>query len=473
MALKKLNRQSVVTKERPIRVLQFGEGNFLRAFADWMIDILNEKTEFNGDIQVIQPRAHSAQKGKLVNEQDGLYHVVIKGIRQGKPVKETRLITCLREVINAYEDQTTFFQTATNPTLRFVISNTTEAGICFKDEGYDNNHVAETFPGKLTQWLYQRYNFFQGDPSKGLILLPCELLERNGDALKDTILQYIAHWNLPDSFRQWLLNENTFCNSLVDRIVPGFPQDSIAEIETETGYDDKLVVMAEPFYVWVIEANQKLKDELPAQAAGLNVKLVNDLVSYRTQKVRILNGAHTVMVPVAYLRGMRTVGEVMQDQAMCSFVESVIQDEIIPSLHLPDEDLQQFASDVKDRFANPFIRHELASIALNSISKFKVRVVPSILEYHQRQHQLPKKLVHAFGALICFYRGSWNGESLPLNDDPAAIKFFAEQWKTNDPTSIANATLKRADLWGQDLSEIPGLTSQLAQEIEFLLKRSQ
>lgn len=472
MALKKLNRKSVDTKNRPIRVLQFGEGNFLRAFADWMIDVLNEKTDFNGDVQAVQPRAHSAHKGKLVNDQDGLYHIVVKGIRQGKSIKETRLITCLREVINAYEDHVRFFEAAKNPDLQFVISNTTEAGICFKDEPYDTNQVAETFPGKLTQWLYHRFTFFNGDPSKGLIHLPCELLEKNGESLKQTIMQYIHHWQLSTEFHDWILKHNTFCNTLVDRIVPGFPQDSISEIETETGFEDKLVVMAEPFYVWVIEGDEKVKKALPAAAAGLNVKFVNDLASYRTQKVRILNGAHTVMVPVAYLRGIRTVKEVMEDPTLSAFVDVAIQEEIIPSLHLPDEDLHQFASDVKDRFANPFIRHELASIALNSVSKFKVRVLPSILDYHARQHKLPSKLIHAFAALICFYRGTWKEEILPVNDNVQVVQFFASLWESGDAMMIAKRTLASVELWDQDLSEIPGLIPQLAKEIEFITKNT-
>jgi len=470
MTLKKLDRQSVETKTRPIKVLQFGEGNFLRGFADWMIDVLNEKTDFNGDVQVVQPRAHSAHKGKLVNEQDGLYHVVTKGIRQGKPVHEIRLITCLREVINAYEDQSKFFLAAENPHLEFIISNTTEAGICFKDESYNTQHVAETFPGKLTQWLYHRYQFFNGDSSKGMILLPCELLEKNGSTLQDTITQYIQHWNLPNDFLHWIQKHNTFCNTLVDRIVPGFPQDSISEIEQQTGFDDKLVVMAEPFYVWVIEADESVRKSFPAIAAGLNVKFVTDLVSYRTQKVRILNGAHTVMVPVAYLKGLRTVKDVMQDPAMSAYVESVIKDEIIPSLHLPDEDLEQFARDVKDRFSNPFIRHELASIALNSISKFKVRVLPSLLEYSRRHNHLPEKLVHAFAALICFYKGTWRGEALPVNDNPESVAFFAALWISNDAAFVVDEVLSATNLWDYDLSTIPGLSSQLLKEVDSVLK---
>jgi tagaturonate reductase len=470
MSLKKLNRQTVSTIERPIKVLQFGEGNFLRAFADWMIDILNEKTDFDGNVQVIQPRAHSAHKGKLVNDQNGLYHVVIKGIRHGKPVQDTRLITSVTEVINAYEDPGKFLRTAENPALQFIISNTTEAGICFKDEEYDANNVAETFPGKLTAWLFHRYEFFKGDISKGLVLLPCELLEKNGDSLKETVVQYVLHWKLPNDFLHWVLQHNTFCNTLVDRIVPGFPKDSIAEVERETGFDDKLVVMAEPFYIWVIEADEKVERLLPTHAASLNVKFVNNLASYRTQKVRILNGAHTVMVPVAFLRGMRTVKEVMDDPDMASFMDEVIQQEIIPSLHLPDEDLQQFASDVKDRFSNPFIRHELASIALNSLSKFKVRVLPSILEYHQSKKKLPERLVHAMAALVCFYRGTWRGTVIPISDSPEVVRFFEELWENADPSSIAKRTLKNIDLWGKDLSGIPDLTNQLAKGIESLLK---
>lgn len=467
--LKELNRKTVDAKKHPVRVLQFGEGNFLRAFADWIIDIMNEKSGFDGNIQIVQPRAHSAHKGEIVNSQDGLFHVVVRGVKNGKNVQETRLITCVNGVINAYGDYDAYLQEAENETLQFVISNTTEAGIIFNAADQTIDRVPETFPGKLTALLHHRFQHFKGAADKGLIMIPCELIERNGEILRETILQYCGQWNLSETFRQWVVQHNIFCNTLVDRIVPGFPADSISEVEKETGYHDKLVVMAEPFYVWVIEGPETVRKKFPAEAAGLNVKFVNDLTPYRTQKVRILNGAHTAMVPVAYLKGLRTVKEAMDDQETSRFIQDTIEKEIIPGLNLPDEDLQQFAKDVLDRFRNPYIRHELQSIALNSTSKFKVRVLPSLLAYAEKHRTLPKNIVQSFAALIRFYKGDWRGEKLPVNDNPEMIAFFSKVWESQDPKIVSRQVLSNVNIWGSDLNSVEGLTESVSEALTSLL----
>src|SRR6187551_3274411 len=371
--LKKLNRETASGDNvRPVKVLQFGEGNFLRAFADWIIDTLNEKTDFNGAVQVVQPIKNGM--GKLVNDQDGLYHVVLNGIQNGKSFQQTRLISSVVDVVNPFENLPQYLQCAKNPHLKFIISNTTEAGIIFNANDTNPKSLPETFPGKLTMLLHYRYEFYNGASDKGLILLPCELIEKNGENLKNAILQYIKHWKLSDGFKTWIEQHNIFCNTLVDRIVPGFPKDTIQEIHQATGYEDNLVVMAEPFHLWVIEAPDSVKQAFPTEQAGLQVKFVSDLTPYRTRKVRILNGAHTALVPVAYLRGLRTVREAVEDKYAGDFVRKAIFGEIIPTLDLSKEELTQFANDVMERFQNPYIRHELMSIALNSISKFKVRV---------------------------------------------------------------------------------------------------
>jgi tagaturonate reductase len=454
--LKKLNRETVfVQPVRPIKVLQFGEGNFLRAFADWIIDILNERTDFNGVVQVIQPIANGM--GDLVNVQNGLYHVVLNGIQNGKPVQETRLINSVVGVINPFNQFQQYLQTAENPDLKFVISNTTEAGIIFNENDKDATILPETFPGKLTIFLYHRYLHFAGSSDNGLIFLPCELIEKNGTQLKHAILQYISHWNLPVGFKNWVEQHNTFCNTLVDRIVPGFPKDTIPEIEKAVGYEDKLVVMAEPFHLWVIEGPDSVRQVFPAERAGLNVKFVNDLTPYRTRKVRILNGAHTALVPVAYLHGLRTVRESIDDPFIGDFIRKTILEEIIPTLDLPAAELQQFAADVVERFQNPYIRHELMSIALNSISKFKVRVLPSLLQYIEIKKQLPVRLIFSLSALIRFYKGDWRGEKIALQDTPEILDFFAAIWKSNNLEMIVNASLSNESLWGQNLLKITGL----------------
>lgn len=447
----------------PVKILQFGEGNFLRAFVDWIVDIMNEKTDFYGAIDIVQPisRGMTAQ----LREQDGLYHVVLNGLQQGRTVSETRLITCVADAFSPYDDFERFLARARNPDLRFILSNTTEAGITFNAADADPHVLADSFPGKVTQLLYHRFETFQGEAEKGLILIPCELIEKNGDKLRETVLQYADHWQLPATFKQWIQTANTFCNSLVDRIVPGFPKDTIHDIQQAVGYTDNLVVTAEPFHLWVIEAPVSVQQAFPADQAGLHVKFVQDLTPYRTRKVRILNGAHTALVPVAYLRGLRTVRDAVEDNYTGAFLREAIYEEIIPTLDLPASELEQFAADVMERFQNPFIRHELSSIALNSISKYKVRVLPSVLEYYTRLGTLPEKLLHALAALILFYKGTYQDEALPVNDTPDILEFFARVWKTGDADYAVRETLANKTFWDHDLTLVPGLLARVTHYI--------
>lgn len=464
MSLKPLTRQNAdAPLTAPVRVLQFGEGNFLRAFTDWVIDILNEKAGFNGAIQIIQPLPQGM--GKLINEQEGLYHVVLNGIQNGKSFREIRMIKSVKGVINPFEHPEQYYLQAENPDLKFIVSNTTEAGIVFSENDVDYKKLPETFPGKVTALLLHRFNHFKGAPDKGLILMPCELIDKNGHALRHCILQYIEHWSLPLAFRSWIENHNIFCNTLVDRIVPGYPKDNIDDIQKEIGYADKLVVMAEPFHLWVIEGPSAVADAFPTGKTNLQVRFVEDLTPYRTRKVRILNGAHTAMVPVAYLKGLRTVQESVESPETGSYIRNLIFNEIIPTLDLPKEELETFANDVLERFQNPFIRHELISIALNSISKYKVRVLPSVLEYYERRKELPARLVHALAKLILFYKGEYNGSTIPLNDSPEIIAFFSQTWQSQSADRVIELTLKNTDFWGQDLSRIPGLKEELIRVI--------
>jgi tagaturonate reductase len=463
--LKKLNRDTAsLPQYRPIKVLQFGGGNFLRAFTDWMIDLLNEQTDFNGAVQIVQSTASG--KGDLINEQQGLYHLVINGIKNSEPFRETRLITCVNGSVNAVEEYDTYLLNAENPNLKFIISNTTEAGIIFSSCDVSYSTAPKTFPGKLTALLFKRFTHFKGADDKGLIILPCELIEKNGEVLRNTIHQYIKHWNLPIAFTDWINNDNIFCNTLVDRIVPGFPKDKIGEIQLETGYEDNLVVMAEPFHLFVIEAPEVVSKLFPADKIGLNVKFVSDLAPYRVSKVRILNGAHTVMVPVAYLKGFRTVRESIEDKVIGEFVRRVIDNEIIPTLDLPHEELQRFTSDVLERFQNPFIRHELMSIALNSISKFRVRVLPTILKYVELKRQPPERLIFSLAALIRFYKGECRGETIVLNDTPEVLDFFKNVWSTDNIEYVTHETLSNKKFWEIDLAAISGLENKVKEFLE-------
>lgn len=467
--MKTLNRTNAnISTTRPVKIIQFGTGNFLRGFVDWAIDILNEKTDFNGDIQIVQP--HGKTPADALNAQEGLFHVITRGFQSGQVVEEERLITSVRAAINPFLEYSKFLELADNPDLRFMISNTTEAGIYFDPDDSHENEAPASFPGKLTALLFRRFSSFQGDPSKGLIHLPCELIEQNGQKLKETILQYSDLWQLGLEFKNWINQHHTFCNTLVDRIVPGFPQENSHEIEEKIGYTDALMVMTEPFHLWVIEAEASLEKEFPINKLGLDIHFAEDLAPYRTRKVRILNGAHTAIVPLAYLHGLRTVREAVEDPKIGNFLSEAIYKEIIPTLDLSQEELEQFARDVMDRFKNPFIRHQLKDIALNSVSKFQVRVLPSLLEYHRRKSELPENLILSFAALLVFYKGTYKGEQLPVRDTEEVMNFFSKVWKNTATDALVQEVLANTALWHQDLNKIEGLADKLNEKVTKLLE---
>jgi len=466
--MKPLNRTTVANlPKRPIRVVQFGEGNFLRAFVDWMIDVLNEKSDFNGDVAIVQPIPKGM--GKPINQQDGLYHVLLEGIQNGKTVQDARMISCVRRVIEPYEEYQIFLKLAENPQLEFIVSNTTEAGITFEEEAFLPKEPATTFPGKLTAFLWHRYQFFNENPPQGLVVLPCELIDKNGSKLRECILNYAAHWKLSDGFVAWVQIGVVFCDTLVDRIVPGFPKATIDSIQENIGYQDQLVVKAEPFHLWVIKGPKEIEEKFPFKKAGLNVILTDDLEAYRTRKVRILNGAHTAMVPYGYLHGLEQVREVVEDKTAGNFIRDIIFQEIIPTLDLPKSELETYASEVLERFQNPFVKHLLLDISLNSIAKFKVRVLPSILEYQKRFGQPPSGLMKAFAHLLVFYKGEQDGEKIPLRDDAALISLVQNAWKMEDLEETLLHLLSNEKLFGLDLSIFPELKKALFMEIRNMI----
>ncbi len=453
-------------KQYPEKVLQFGEGNFMRAFVDWQIHKMNQQTDFNGGVVVVQPLANGLSE--MLNEQNGLYTLYLQGIKDGEALKEHEVINCITRTLNPYTQHAEYLQLAENPELRFVVSNTTEAGIAFEAGDKLSDAPQSSFPGKLTALLHRRYEFFKGDSSKGFILIPCELIDRNGDELKKIVLKYAELWNLGEGFVNWLNEANTFCCSLVDRIVPGYPRDSIAEITAELGYEDKLVVVGEQFHLWVIEGPEWIKNEFPAHLAGLNVLVVDDMAPYRTRKVRILNGAHTALTPVAYLYGIDTVAEAIEHEEVGPFVKSLIYEEIIPTLDLPVEELNSFADAVLERFLNPYVQHYLMSISLNSVSKFKTRDLPSLLQYVESKGQLPEKLVFSLSALLSFYSGRRGAEVIQLADDADILEWFASLWKSCDGSEaslrvLTAEVLGATNRWGCNLNEVAGLTDKVAQ----------
>jgi tagaturonate reductase len=464
-----LNRHLKSRQELPIRILQFGEGNFLRAFVDWMIQQMNEKAGFGAGVAVVQP----IDRGwvDVLNQQDGLYTVLLTGSEDGKAVQEVSLVDCIQKGINPYTDFEAFLAVAREPHLRFVISNTTEAGIAFGEGDRFEDAPPSSFPAKLTRILYERFQVYQGAPEKGLVIIPCELIDRNGDHLRRIVRQYVDRWGLSAAFRTWVEDYCIFCNTLVDRIVPGFPKDRIEEVTAELGYEDKLVTEGERFHLWVIEGPAGLAQEFPAERAGLNVLFTDDMEPYRTRKVRILNGAHTSMVPLGYLMGLRTVRDSVEDEALGPWISELVYQEIIPTLDLPREELASFAGDVLDRFRNPYIRHQLIDIALNSVSKFKTRVLPSLLEYVEREGRLPERMVLAFAALIRFYRGvDLQGEAIALQDDDEVLHFFQDLWAraSGDLSYLVEKVLARADYWGRDLNGVTGLKERLVEPLRVM-----
>ena len=458
--MKRLNREAAgIRSNLPIKVIQFGEGNFLRAFVNYLIDKLNKETEFNAGVAVVQPI--DAGWVDMLNEQDGLYNLFMRGVKGSKEIQEKRIISCIERSVNPYKGYSAYLDLATEEELQFLISNTTEAGIAFDDTDELEKVPHNSFPAKVTALLWKRYQHFNGDPDKGLTVIPCELINHNADSLKKIILQYVDLWKLNNDFRNWIEKNNTFHNTLVDRIVPGYPRAEIEEYQSQLEFEDKLIVTAEVFLLWVIEGGEALKAQLPFDKIDENVLIVDDIQPYRTRKVRILNGAHTTMVPFGILSGKETVKETVDDEFTGKFVKKAIFEEINPTLDLAEEELSTFASEVLDRFRNPFIKHQLASIALNSISKFKVRVLPSLLEFQERKSALPVRLTFAFACLIRFYKGEWKGETLPVQDDQQIIDYFSKIWQLEDLDSLAENVLKKEEYWGQDLTAVPGLKDQV------------
>lgn len=425
--------------KRTERIIQFGEGGFLRAFVDWIVQLTDEKTDFDASVVAVQP----IEKGMcdMLEKQNCVYTLIMRGLKDGVPTVDKKVIDCISRTVQPYRDFDEYLKLAENSDFRFVVSNTTESGIAFNDSDRPDNAPNITFPAKVTMLLKKRFDL----GLNGFIFLPCELIEKNGQTLKKYVLEYAKLWNLGTDFEKWVGNKNIFCNTLVDRIVTGYPRDE----KIDLGYEDNMLDTSEIFHLWVIEAKddeQKiLKNEFPFEKAELNIIVTDNLDRYRTRKVRILNGAHTSMIPYALLSKIETVGECMKDEKMSRFVKECVFDEIIPTLDLPTDELIDYANNVFERFSNPYIKHMCSSIALNSVSKFKVRVLPSILEYIKRKGEMPKRLLFSFARLIEFYK-----TDMP-NDDKDVMKFMKE--------SDAKTILSNEKLWGEDLS-------YLASEIE-------
>lgn len=457
--MKNLNRKNLgLEKLQPIKVIQFGEGNFLRAFIDHAFQELNETVDFNAGIAVVQPIENGMVN--MLNDQDGLYTLFMKGLSKGQEVQEKKLITNLVSGINPYTNFNDYLALAKEEELQFIISNTTESGIAYVSTDTPVMQPPSSYPAKLTVLLHERFKHFNGDKAKGLAIIPCELINYNADTLKEIILKYTNDWNLGADFAAWINESNTFHNTLVDRIVPGYPRAEIDQYNKQLDYTDNLIVSAETFFLWVIEGGEDLKAKLPFHKTNLDVKIVADMQPYRTRKVRILNGAHTAMVPFSVMYGNETVKETVDGDFTGAFINKAIFDEINETIDMDKKELDLFAEDILDRFRNPFIKHNLSSIALNSISKFKVRVLPSILGYITKFGKVPANLTFSFACLIRFYEGTWNGTALPVDDSKEITDAFKVIW-ANDTAKAVEQTLQNTEFWDEDLTAVKGLSEAL------------
>lgn len=468
-----LTKKKTNKKERPVKILQFGEGNFLRGFVDYMIDIANDKGEFNGDIIIVKPRNH----GNLdqFKAQESQYTVSLRGLINGKATITNKIITSVTDTISAYKDYEKFISFAHLDSLRYITSNTTEAGIVYDETDKFEMSPPNSFPAKVAQFLYKRYKYFNGSVEKGLIILPVELIDENGLRLKECIIKHSLRWNLEDGFRIWLDDACIFCSTLVDRIITGYPKNEAEKLWSEWGYKDELIVAGEPYALWIIETPKDISSEFQLSKAGLPVIYTNDLKPYKQRKVRILNGSHTSFVLASFLAGNDIVLDSMNDKTIFNFIQKTIFDEVIPTLSLPKKELQDFALEVFERFKNPYVKHELLSIALNSVSKWRTRCLPSLIAYFELKKELPKHLTFSLAALMAFYKGKEirngalighrNGVEYNIKDDFEVLKFFSENYD-NSSIEFSQNFLRKIKFFGQDLSKIDGLVEAIAHYLD-------
>ena len=462
--LKNAGYNGYILENAPEKVMQFGEGNFLRAFVDDFIDIANEKAGFNGKAVLVQPIAQGLTE--LINKQEGLYTLYLRGSEKGVKVDDKRVISVVSRCLNPYGEWDKVLELAKSDDLEIIVSNTTEAGIVHDTESTFDQAPPLSFPAKLTRVLYER--FTAGKP--GIVMLSCELIDNNGKELLKCVNQYIDDWRLSDDFRRWVNEKNIFCSTLVDRIVPGRIRDpkEVEALDAANGYSDPLTDVGEVFGIWVIEGPDGLEDRLPFRKAGVPVIVVPDVTPYKKRKVRILNGAHTGFVLGAYLAGYDIVRDCMHDDTILGYMNKMLYDEVIPTLPLDRKDLENFAQAVQDRFNNPFVNHELMSISLNSTSKWRARNMPTFLDYVKEKGELPPCLTTSFAAYIAFYSNEPQdltdkglvcrrpkGNDYTVSDDRYVLEFYWAH-RNDSPEELVHAVMTNTEMWGQDLTEVNG-----------------
>jgi tagaturonate reductase len=483
--LPQLNKQLIPELKKydhlPERIIQFGEGNFLRGFIDWMIQRLNEQDLFNGLVVAIQPTPYGKVVPKL-NIQNGLYTLVLQGVEQGKDVEKIEVISSISRGINPYDQWSEVLKVAENKEIKFVFSNTTEAGLTYMEEEYFPDRSPFSYPGKLTAFLYHRYKIMSGTKESGLYILPCELVEENGIILRELVVKMADHWELPQDFISWVTKANFFYNTLVDRIVTGYPKDRINDFRIQLGYEDKLLTVGEPYHLFAIEGDGEIINKIPFHKAGLNVYW-EDITPFKELKVRILNGAHTLMFATGYLYGVDTVIDVMECDDLLDFVNRGIYKEILPVIEQPQEQKSQFANAVIERFRNPYSKHYILDIGMNAIPKFKARLLQTILDSIKNKKHLPPMIVFSLASLIAFYHGKIKeddfmvgkrgDEEYIIRDNIETLQFFEEVWKkySDNLKQLVMTILSNQALWSMDLNEIDQLSETVYIHLKSIIEQ--
>lgn len=468
--MKPLNKTTVQKPDYPVKIMQFGEGNFLRAFVDWMIDKANNDGILDHGIALVQPIGGGDAMKEIFEKQDCLYHVYLEGVKDKQPVKEVALVKSVNSIINPYTTYKKYEDLFLSDILEIVVSNTTEAGIRYEEGDDLSAEPPKSFPAKVTALLHKRFAKFGGDPSKGLQFVCCELIEDNGSTLREYVIRHAEANNLGDDFIAWVKTANQFYDTLVDRIVPGFPKETIGEIKEEIGFDDNLVVKGEYFHVWAIGGDPVIKEKLPLDKAGLNVLFMDDIRPFRAKKVRVLNGAHTAMVPIALQMGCETVMDAFKTPEVEQFINRMVDEDVLPGIGGDPEELKAFAAKILERFYNPYLKHYLKDISLNSLSKWETRDFPTVADNYSKLGRDAKLTVFSFAALLALYSGQSEVNFTP-NDTPGFVEFIQSTFSRENISGWVNGIVNNRSIWKEDLSAVPGFAEEVAKGVELIFAK--
>lgn len=469
--MKPLNKTTVEKKDLPVKILQFGEGNFLRAFVDWMIDKANNADVMNHGIIAVQPIGGGENMVKMFKDQDSMYHVYLEGIKDKKPVKEVALVKSIMDIMNPYSQYAEYEKLFLSEGLEMIISNTTEAGIRYEEGDDLNAQPPKSFPAKMTALLHKRYQKFNGAKDKGLLIICCELIEDNGSTLHNYVLKHARHNNLGEGFIDWVNTSCHFYDTLVDRIVPGFPRENIDEIKAEIGFDDNLVVKGEYFHVWAIGGDSIIKEKFPLDKAGLNVLFMDDIKAFRAKKVRILNGSHTAMVPVALQLGCETVMDAFNTPEVEKYINKMVAEEVLPCIDEDPEELKAFAAKILERFYNPYLKHYLKDISLNSISKWETRDYPTVYDCSKKLDKNAKLTTFSFAALLVLYTGQSAAKNFTPNDTPEFIEFIQKTYDKNNIKGWVAGIVNNKEMWKENFSAVPQFIDEVSKDVELILNQ--